>query len=127
MSSGFGDLIQLFPCKKKDELDAIEVVRSPDAVRPIGLRNTDIKAINSVVAQCLASEVAQSSAITQNGFIRGSNFGNNIIEIDTEMRVLGSSAGYAQWLFLQTSATRSRLLPTPGFVAFLNQLRCLQH
>jgi hypothetical protein len=78
----FNDTLQVFTPKGEEELDDKEIVRSPDSTRPLGLKNTDNKAIAACTNSSIKHAVARDACELQRGFIHGRNFVNNIIELD---------------------------------------------
>ena len=88
MLIGFNDTLKIFTAKGSDDHDVIEVVREPSATRPLGLKNTDVKTISGAVHFLTRSNVAKGASRLQNGFIQGRNFINNIVDLDTQGRII---------------------------------------
>eukprot|EP00959_Pyramimonas_sp_CCMP1952_P445389 9325276-Pyramimonas_sp.AAC.1 len=59
-------------------------MRTPDTVRTLGLRTTDIKAISATLNQAIAPIIQRT---TQRGFIAGRLFTSNILELGMMARV----------------------------------------
>eukprot|EP00959_Pyramimonas_sp_CCMP1952_P006659 138964-Pyramimonas_sp.AAC.1 len=70
------------------ELRDGECTRSPDKVRVLGLRNTDVKLLSSVMNRALQPLIHHIVPPCQRGFVGGRNFGVNILELDAHAREL---------------------------------------
>ena len=55
-------------------------------MRPLGLKNTNNKAIAATLASALASAISATASPVQQGFVRGRRFTDNIIEVDLAAR-----------------------------------------
>ncbi len=73
--------------KGSEEHDWIEVIREPLQTRPISTKNTDNKLIMSANVLELTPTFKNITHPSQNGFVRGRNFLNNILDIDTAGRL----------------------------------------
>ena len=62
------------------------LIAAPGATRPLGLKNTDNKAIAATLASALASAISATASPVQQGFVRGRRFTDNIIEVDWAAR-----------------------------------------
>ena len=83
---GFNDCEVLFPPKGSRDGDVVEVVRSESETRPLKCKNSDNKIIAGERNRAIAKIVAKGASTLQNGFIRGMNFLNNVVAIDTFAR-----------------------------------------
>eukprot|EP00959_Pyramimonas_sp_CCMP1952_P374590 7845039-Pyramimonas_sp.AAC.1 len=72
-------------CHAGDD-DERGVVRSPDSVRTLGLRNIDMKVISATLNVAFWPIVQQTTSRTQRGFIAGRQFTSNILELDVMAR-----------------------------------------
>ncbi|CAK0788607.1 unnamed protein product, partial [Prorocentrum cordatum] len=61
--------------------------RSPDSVRMLGLRNTDMKVISAMLSASFTPILQLTTSMAQRGFIAGRQFASNIPEIDVMARV----------------------------------------
>ena len=68
------------------------VKRSAANTRPLGLKNTDNKAIAAAVNHAIANAITKWADPQQNGFICGRQGLNNIIDIDARPRISDSNA-----------------------------------
>ena len=83
---GFNDCEVLFPPKGSRDGDVVEVVRSESETRPLKCKNSDNKIIAGERNRAIAKIVAKGASTLQNGFIRGMDFLNNVVAIDTFAR-----------------------------------------
>ncbi|CAK0894693.1 unnamed protein product, partial [Prorocentrum cordatum] len=76
--------LQAFLPKGSEEEDEASggCARSADKIRVLGLRNTDLKIMTSVVNRSLRKVVEEVVPCSQRGFVVGRNFGYNVIELD---------------------------------------------
>eukprot|EP00959_Pyramimonas_sp_CCMP1952_P443305 9281011-Pyramimonas_sp.AAC.1 len=76
----FNTTIQAFLPKAvtDNELRGGSCTRTPDKLRVLGLRNTDVKIMSAVVNRALRPVVARVVPQAQRGFVPGQNFGFNI-------------------------------------------------
>ncbi|CAK0810355.1 unnamed protein product, partial [Prorocentrum cordatum] len=81
--------LQAFLPKGADDSDLPSGVcsRSPDKIRVLGLRNTDVKILSSVMNRVLEPVVQAVAPASQRGFIRGRNFCYNVLELDVHARL----------------------------------------
>jgi hypothetical protein len=89
MGIDFNDVLQFFAAKGDEELDHVEVLRSPCDTRPLGMKNTDNKTIAACVNSAMKLPIKDGANKLQNGFIYQRNFLNNIVTLDTAARVYG--------------------------------------
>jgi hypothetical protein len=80
----------VFPPKGSSPDDATAVHREVKDTRPITLKNTDNKILAGVQNFALAPVVAEGACSTQRGFIKGRNFMQNLVDLDTEGRILSN-------------------------------------
>ena len=76
MSLYFNNLRQVFIPKGNEEGDGIELIRSPDNTRPLGLKNTFNKLIAAATNHCIKRAIARDACHIQNGFLASRNFVN---------------------------------------------------
>ena len=86
MPCDFNDALFIFVPKGLEEDDELGIVRSPDATRPLGLKNTDVKCISGATHYLIKRPLAARAAPQQNGFVFGRNFINNVVDLDTRAR-----------------------------------------
>jgi len=86
LSWDFNEALTEWAVKGEEENDHVEVVRSPDSVRPLSLKNSDNKIICGVLNDKLSAPINQGACSLQRGFIKGRNFVNNIIDLDAHAR-----------------------------------------
>ncbi|CAK0851288.1 unnamed protein product [Prorocentrum cordatum] len=74
--------------KGEDESDGVDgrCARPPDQVRVLGLRNWSSKILTATVNVALQEPLAKIIPLSQRGFVRGRNFGYDILEVDLESR-----------------------------------------
>lgn len=65
----------------------MEVIRSPLQTRPLSLKNTDNKLVVSANMDALKSTYCKLTHHVQNGFVKGRNFLNNILDLDSAGRI----------------------------------------
>jgi hypothetical protein len=74
MLIGFNDTLQIFAAKGTEERDDIEVIREPSSTRPLGLKNSDVKAISGATYYLNKTHITKRASRLQNGFIHSRNF-----------------------------------------------------
>ena len=90
---GFNNSIGIFlPKGTADDDTLASVKRTAENTRPLGLKNTDNKTIAAAINLTMSDAIAQWADTQQNGFIRGRQGLNNIIDIDARARILDISA-----------------------------------
>ena len=77
----------VFAPKGSQPNDPVEVIREPLQTRPLSLKNCDIKIIMSANVKTLELQYKDITHVTQNGFVPGRNFLNNILDIDSASRI----------------------------------------
>ena len=65
-------------------------MRAAEKIRVLGLRNTDLKILTSVVNRSLRGVVDEVVPSSQRGFVQSRNFGYNISELDGFSRIAGA-------------------------------------
>jgi len=83
----FNASLILFLTKGESELDSVEVIRSCMDTRPISLKNADNKIVTSVEIRCMRAGAQSSTHKTQNGFVPGRIFLNNVLDLDSASRI----------------------------------------
>eukprot|EP00972_Heterocapsa_arctica_P091837 13544880-Heterocapsa_arctica.AAC.1 len=71
MSSCFNDTMIVFAPKGEELEDALGVVRAPQDTRPLGLKNSDVKAISGAAHSSVKHDLHKCASLPQNGFIAG--------------------------------------------------------
>eukprot|EP00959_Pyramimonas_sp_CCMP1952_P193149 4039014-Pyramimonas_sp.AAC.1 len=85
----FNDSLFSFIPKGTEEMDNATCTRLAAALRPISRKNTDSKIFAAAINEQMKTTVEQQAHIIQQGFIRGRNFCNNIMIMDTLGRIAG--------------------------------------
>ena len=62
------------------------LIAAPGAMRPLGLKNTDNKALAATLASTIARAIRRAASPVQQGFVQGRRLTDNIIEIDWAAR-----------------------------------------
>eukprot|EP00959_Pyramimonas_sp_CCMP1952_P253573 5298017-Pyramimonas_sp.AAC.1 len=84
-------MIGVFIPKGSETEDTLRgCVRAPNNLRPLGLKNTDVKIITGTIVRRLSRALPEVVCKIQRGFVPSRNFGNNIVELD------GASREYSQ-------------------------------
>ena len=83
----FNESLICFAPKGSDPLDVELVTREAGNTRPLSLKNTDNKNIMSVNMKRLECTYSKVTHQTQNGFVRGRNFLNNNLDLDSAARL----------------------------------------
>ena len=93
---GLNHLRKCFVRKKLFVTHRGGIAAKPNDLRPLGLKNSDIKAIASSVNLSMSPIVSKHAHFSQRGFVRGRNFLLNVVELDTFARLfsLVSSSPY---------------------------------
>eukprot|EP00972_Heterocapsa_arctica_P105421 15534606-Heterocapsa_arctica.AAC.1 len=71
MLSNFNSTLLIFTPKGDEPDDAAGVVRSPENNRPLGLKNSDVKAISGAAHSAVKFDLAAAASPRQNGFLAG--------------------------------------------------------
>eukprot|EP00972_Heterocapsa_arctica_P100469 14815194-Heterocapsa_arctica.AAC.1 len=71
------------------------VVRAPQDTRPLGLKNSDVKAISGAAHAAVKFDLRKSASLRQNGFIAGRTFLNKVIDLDTASRIAAMDTDHA--------------------------------
>ena len=76
-----------FPPKGDVEGDVLDVIRAPSDTRPLAGKNTDNKTV--VLANVIALEPQYRRIVhkSQNGFVSGRSFLNNLVDVDAAARI----------------------------------------
>jgi len=77
----------LFAPKGSQPHDPVEVIREPLQTRPLSLKNSDNKLIVASNVKSLEPQYQLITHKTQNGFVAGRNFLNNILDLDSAGRI----------------------------------------
>eukprot|EP00959_Pyramimonas_sp_CCMP1952_P367510 7697706-Pyramimonas_sp.AAC.1 len=71
-----------FVPKGDEPADAVDVVRGAGQVRPLTMKNTDVKAMTTAANHELAKVIGERAHPVQQGFIRGRSFLHHIVSHD---------------------------------------------
>ena len=85
-------VIKRFPPKGTDPDDAVTCSRSTDDTRPLALINSDRKTTAAVMNRAVSQVYSKGINKIQNGFVRGRNFVDNVVDLDGSARVHSQSA-----------------------------------
>eukprot|EP00973_Karenia_brevis_P049631 6889042-Karenia_brevis.AAC.1 len=80
-------LNKAFIPKKETKRHLHGVAVEPTKTRPLGLKNSDVKAISGSVGYCIMPVICKFAHVFQNGFISGRNFVENVLFLDAAARV----------------------------------------
>lgn len=69
--------------------EGTEVERKAGLTRPRGLMNTNAKVVQASVAHGLSEHVVRHARMEQRGFLRRRQLVQNVLEVDTRMRIEG--------------------------------------
>ena len=83
----FNESVTMFSPKGTQPHDPVEVIREPLKTRPLSLKNTDNKTIVAANVRMLEPQYRKHTHVTQNGFRKGKNFLNNLIDLDAAARI----------------------------------------
>lgn len=90
----FNAALTVFATKGSDPDDVGGAVRAADACRPLGLRNTDSKAIAAAVNHKLSPVLAREAHAAQRAFARGRQLVYNAAELDGCAREAAAKARF---------------------------------
>ena len=82
-----GTCVGWFPPKGDRESDIQEVVRAPEDTRPLAGKNSLNKALVTMNVLALEPKFCRITHVSQNGFVPGRNFINNLVDADAASRV----------------------------------------
>ena len=85
----FNDSLALFPPKGNDPEDDLQVIRSPDCTRPLGLKNSDNKTVSAVMTRSMARSMKALTHRTQRGFVPDRQMLTNVVDLDAAGRIMG--------------------------------------
>ena len=92
MPLSYYSVVKCFPPKGSDPDDAVTCSRLVDDTRPLALINTDRKTTAAVMNRAVSHVYAKGLNKIQNGFVRGRNFIDNVVDLDGHARVHSQSA-----------------------------------
>ena len=95
MGLEFSESLTCFLPKGECDGDSIEIIRNPTDVRPLGLKNTDNKAICAVWSRLLRAQTAKQSCPIQRGFVSGRSLLANVPDLDCAARAHGAAGAAA--------------------------------
>ena len=84
MNDDFNDNLIVFIPKNVDNSTGIY---NPADTRPLGLKNTDNKAIAAISNLCIKHTLAGQLCEDQRGFLCGRNFLQNVVDVDSIARL----------------------------------------
>ena len=79
----FNESTTIFVPKGTQPHDPVEIIREPLQTRPHSLKNSDNKVIVSANVKSLEPQNWMLTHKSQNGFVAGRHFLNNLLDIDT--------------------------------------------
>ncbi len=82
----FNDTLMIFAPKGSENTGHLGAVREPNATRPPGLKNSDVKIISGAVYFGIKREVSKYASHLQRGFVAGRNFLDNVVDLDAWSR-----------------------------------------
>lgn len=93
VDSSYGDTLTVFAPKSDSDSPQIckQVERHTDELRPIGLRNSNLKLLNAGASQAMSSTIEKCVSKLQRGFVRNRQFLDNCLVLDTLARIWASS------------------------------------
>ena len=77
----FNNTLQQFTAKGEEEEDYVAVVRTPESMRPLGLKNCDNKLIGAVTNSAVRTPIAVHACVLQRGFIYGRFFWTTSLDL----------------------------------------------
>ena len=86
------DSVTLFVPKGELEDDHIQVVREVGDNRPLSLKNSDNKIATAAVNNCAQPVIVHSVHKFQNGFVKGRQLLQNVVDLDALARILSMNA-----------------------------------
>eukprot|EP00973_Karenia_brevis_P082817 11481054-Karenia_brevis.AAC.1 len=87
---GLNHLRKCFIPKKRFISHLHGIAAAATDLRPLGLKNTDVKLCASSVCFVLSDFISVNAHFSQRGFIKGRNFISNILELDTFARIFSA-------------------------------------
>ena len=87
LPTDFGRTATVYPGKGRQEGDDECIVRKPGDTRPISLKNSDAKVIDSLADWAISPVVQAISTPVQRGFIKGRQIIDNVVDLDTVSRI----------------------------------------
>ena len=86
------DSVTLFIPKGEPEGDHVQIIRAGGDNRPLSLKNSDNKIATAVVNDATSAVVADGAHETQNGFKKGRQLLQNVVDLDSFARIFGMFA-----------------------------------
>ena len=106
----------MFLIKGEEDEDLISgPVRDAFQTRPLGLKNSDNKAITAVCTQKMREPMQASTHPSQNGFVPGRQLTRNVLDLDSAARISSMRASDHN---SQASLNRSRHVSILVFLLF---------
>ena len=106
----FNDSCCDFVPKGGDEQGTVETLREANKTRPLSRKNCDNKMIMSANTKACESQFKSITHKTQNGFVGGRNFLNNVVDMDAAGRI------YSTKFFGSSEHIRSFVKNIPVFI-----------
>ena len=91
----FNALLKVFLLKGEKEGDSVEVIRAPEGVRLLGLKNTGNELICGVWNHRMGGAVARFAVGLQRGFASGRQLAQNPIDLGSAARSIGHAGAVA--------------------------------
>jgi hypothetical protein len=85
----FNDTLGIFAAKGEEEQDHVDVTRAAVETLPLGLKNTDNKAIGGTINMVVKPMLSKTAIWLQRGFVAWRRLIQNVLDIDTAARILG--------------------------------------
>ena len=82
-------LMAMLP-KGDEPLGNAECTRTPATLRPLSMKNSDVKLLASAVNITIAT-IAANTAVEQKRFVAGRQFLHNVVVVDAEARKLSTT------------------------------------
>jgi len=114
----FNHALGWFPPKGEREGDIQVVVRAPEDTRPLAGKNSLNKALVTMNVLALEPQFHRITHVSQNGFVPGRNFLNNLVDADAASRIYSLKfAGVSDEVSRFIKNTQSFLVMTSGLLS----------
>lgn len=119
---GFNDMLAAFlPKGSADEDTKKNANQTGENTRPLGLKNTGNKTVDTVVNRTITPAIATNANKSQNGFVAGRQGVDNVVTLDTQTCIqdhIASKLRMCQLCLDTIFALNSRPLPTTSSSSF---------
>lgn len=85
----FAVALMILPPKGEVEGQGMGVGRRAAATSPLGLTNTDAKVVQAALSHSMSVCISRNAQHEQRGFVRGRKLAQNVLDMDTRMRMDG--------------------------------------